>query len=115
MQLPDQLHSNHMGTEKMQLLTSESVYWIIIDANVECVVKQCTTCLENQQTQPHKKELHYEPTCRPWEVVGTDIFMINDKTFFCVVDYHSKFQIVQKANRLSADNLVQTTKLIFSE
>ena len=61
------------------------------------------------------KGLHYEILCRPWEVVGADVFMINNKTLLCIVDYHSKFPIVKKVKALSADDLVQTTKLIFAE
>ena len=41
--------------------------------------------------------------------------MIKDKTFLCIVDYHNKFPIVKKLNSLSADDLVQLTKLIFAE
>ena len=39
--------------------------------------------------------------------------MIYGKTLLCIVDYHSKFLIVKKS--LSADELVQMTKLIFAE
>ena len=48
-------------------------------------------------------------------MVGADVFMINDKTLLCIVDYHSKFQIVKKENSSSEDDLVQTAKLIFTE
>ena len=47
--------------------------------------------------------------------LGTDVFMINNKTLLCIVDYHSKFPIVKKVSSLSADELVQTTKLMFAE
>ena len=50
-----------------------------------------------------------------WKVAGTDVFMINGKTLLCMVDYHSKIPIVEKVNRLSADDLVQMAKLIFAE
>ena len=49
------------------------------------------------------------------EVFGADVFMINGKNLLYVVQYHSKFQIVKKVNSLSADDLVQKTKLIFVE
>ena len=45
-------------------------------------------------------------------VVSADIFMVNVKPLLCIVDYHSKFWIVKKINSLSADDLVQTTKMI---
>ena len=49
-----------------------------MNTNTEHSIKQCTTCLECQWMQPHKKALHYQITCRPWEIVGSDVFMIND-------------------------------------
>ena len=58
--------------------------------------------------------LHYERPCRPWEVVGVDVFMINNNTLLCVVDYYGEFPIVEKVNSLSADNLVQMIRLILS-
>ena len=111
----DQFHSNHMWIEKMQPLPRESVYYINMNANIECTVKQYTMCLEYQQTQPKEKALHFEIPCRQWEVVGAHIFMIYGKTLLCIVDYYSKFPIVKKVNSLSADNLVQMAKLIFAE
>ena len=41
-------------------------------------------------------------------------FMVNGKIALCVVDYHSTFPIVKKVNSVSADNLVQMTKLILA-
>ena len=84
-------------------------------ADIECMVKQCAICLEYQQTQFQEKVLHYKIPCRSWEVVGEDVFAINNKTVLCIVDYDSKFTIVKKVNSLSADNLVQMTKMIFAE
>ena len=50
-QILDQLHINHMGTEKTQLLARESVSWIEMNADTVCVVKQCAMCLKYRQTQ----------------------------------------------------------------
>ena len=85
MQKLDQLHRNPMGIEKMHLLPRKSVYWINMNADIECMVKQCATCLEYQQMLPQEKAYHYKVPCRPWEVVGANIFVINDKTHLCSV------------------------------
>ena len=37
-------------------------------------------------TQPQERALHYQVQCKPWEVVGADIFMVNNKTLLCIVD-----------------------------
>ena len=84
-----------------------------MNADIEHVVNQCAMCLGYQQMQPQEKALHYEIPARPWKEVGTDVFMIASRTLLCIGDYHSKFPMVKKVNSLSADDLVQTTKLIF--
>ena len=55
-----------------------------MNAAIECVVKQCITCLEYQQMQPEGNVLHYEIPSRPWKVVGTDVFVINNKLSFAL-------------------------------
>ena len=102
----DQLHSKHMGIEKTWLLARELVYQINMKADIECVVKQCATCLEYQQIQLQEEALHYEILCRLWEVADADTFMINGKTLLCVVDYDSQFPEVKKVNSLSTDSTV---------
>ena len=90
MQILDQLHSNHMQIEKMWLHTTESIYLINMHAGTVCVVKQCAISLEFKQMQSKEKALHYEIPWRLWEVVGTDVFIINSKFFLCIVDYYKK-------------------------
>ena len=64
----------------------------------------------------HKKEcslLKYP--FRPWEVVGADIFKINNGMLLCIVDYYSKFPVVMKVGTLAADDLLQMAKMTFAE
>ena len=85
--IPQQLHSNHIGIEKVWLLVKESVYWTKMNMDIECTVKQIATYLEHQQTWPQQRGLHHELPCRPWKVVGAEIFMVNNKTLLYFVDY----------------------------
>ena len=86
-----------------------------MNTNLEWTVKQCATCLEYQHTQPQEKALYCEILCRPWGVVGADVFMIYGKTLLCIIDYHCKSPEVKKVNSLSVDDLVQMIKLMFAE
>ena len=113
-QVLDQLHLNHMGIEKTKLLVHELVYWVNINSDIENHIKNCTTCLEFQQMQPKEKIIHHEILLRPWEVLGIDIFQLNKK-YLCIVDYHSKFPVIKRMEGLSAENLIVTMKVIFTE
>ena len=52
---------------------------------------------------------------RPWDVIGADMFQLNDKNYLCVIDNHNKFLIVKKTEGLSADSLISAFKVVFSE
>ena len=107
-QVLDQLHTNHMGIEKIKLLAWKSVHWADINTNIEKHIKNCTTCLEFQQTQPKEKIILHVIPLRPWEVLRADIFHFNNKNFLCLVDYHSKFPVLKRLERLSVENLIIT-------
>ena len=114
-QVLNQLHINHMGIEKTKLLAHECVYWHSINTDIEKYIKQCVTCLEFQQTQPKEKIIHHEVPLRPWEAVGADVFHFNNINYLCVVDYNSKFSIVQKLQGLSMEHLINAVSAIFTE
>ena len=50
------------------------VYWVNMNADINNTVKQCATCLEYQQIQPHEKTLPYDIPCKSWEMVGVYVF-----------------------------------------
>ena len=70
--------------------------------NTENHMKNYSTCLDCQQTQQQKS--HHEIPGKPWEVVGITIFILHNKSYFCIVDYHSKFPVIKKMEDLSADS-----------
>ena len=107
----DQLHINHMGIEKTKLLACESIYWVNINVDIENFIKDCTTCLTFQQTHPKDNMIHHDIPVRPWDVIGADMFTLNNKHYLCVVDYHSKFPIITKTEH----SLILTCKIIFAE
>ena len=65
--------------------------------------------------QPKEKIIHHDIPLRPWEVVGADVFHFKNKHYLYIVDYNSKFPVVKRLERLSADNLINTVKIIFTK
>ena len=68
-----------------------------------------------QQMQPKEKIIHQDIPVRLWDIVGADMFNINNNNYLCMIDYHSKFPIIKKTKGLSADSLILACKTIFSE
>ena len=80
-QVLDQLHINHMGIEETTLLVHKSISWANINSDIENHINNCTTCLTFQQTQPKDKIIHHDIPIRPWDVVGMDMFTINNNNY----------------------------------
>ena len=114
-QVLNQLHLNHMDIKKKPTCMRIGLLGLNINSNIEKHVKNCITCLEFQQTQPKEKIIHHEIPLRPWDVLGADIFQLNNKNYLCIVGYHSKFPVIKKMEGLSAENRITTIKVIFAE
>ena len=50
-----------------------------------------------------------------WEVVGTDVFIINNENVLCIVEYYSKLPVIKKVESLLAIDLIQATKVVFAD
>ena len=40
--------------------------------------------------------MSHEPTDRPWEKIGADIFTIHGKDYLVLVDYYSNFWLINR-------------------
>ena len=50
--------------------------------------------------QLKEKIIHHDIPIRPCDVVDADMFHINSKNYLCIMDYHSKFPVVQNMGYL---------------
>ena len=85
------LHESHQGIEKMCLRARSCVFGNGINRYIEVVVRKCATCQEVQRAQPREPLKPHETPSRAWQIVGTDLFVINRETYLLVSDYYSKF------------------------
>ena len=64
---------------------------------------------------PKEKIIHHDILLRPWDVLGADIFHLNNKNYLCIIDYHSESPVIKRMEGLSAESLIATIKVIFAE
>ena len=110
-----QLPINHMGIEKTRMLACNSIYSMKMNANIEEVMTSCPIFLHYQATCPRDKVMPPKILGRFWKSVGSDMLTINNKHYLFILNYHSKLCVVKQGERPSADNLIKTCQIIFSE
>ena len=85
-----------------------------MNANIEETIKNCHTFLDFMEAQPKDKTMSHEIPERTWVSDGADIFSI-EKALFCIVNYHNKFLVIKQVEQFSAEYLIKSCKIFFSE
>ena len=99
----------------MRLLQRETKYRVNFTTYIENAIKNCSPYLKFQPHKPKEKLLPHEIPSNPWKTAGSDIFMLNNKTYLCIVDCFRKFLVVNLIYGLSADSLIKIYIIIFAE
>ena len=75
--IPPQGHSmvlsdTHQGSSKMKALRRSYVWWPGMDAEIENLVKSCSTCQENRPSPPAAPLHSWEWPSEPWSCLHLD-------------------------------------------
>ena len=112
------IHEGHLGLNKCKMRAKETVYWPGMNEQLEQLILNCQICLiysrSKDKNMPHTALGHKVPSV-PWSKVATDIFHFESKSYLLVVDYTSRFPIVREIKSMSAQDIVEHFRLIFSE
>ena len=106
------LYMNHMGIEKTSLMKCKSFYWIKRNVDIEDTVKYTLHVLISSQHSQRTKHYHTKHQGSQGNLLGYDIFAINNRHYLCIVGYHGKFPVIKQMKGLSTGNLIQTCRII---
>ena len=108
------IHAGHQGIQKCRLRARNTVFWPMINADIDKMIRSCSACQANQTSQQAEPLMNIE-TDAPWSVVGTDLFQWNSKQYIIVVDYYSNFPVVRQLGDTTSHNVVNCLRSIFAE
>ena len=116
--IPKLIHEGHLGLNKCKLHAKETDYQSGKNDQLEKLNLKCELCLkyiQSKHMQPHNMAMRQEIPVHPWAKLVTDIFHFEGVSYLLVVDYTSRFPIVCKLNSMTAQNVANHFKLIFSD
>ena len=73
---------------KTKVCAKTVVYWMGMNADIAEMISKCNTCTDFRNKNP--KEPKPIPD-GPWQLVGSDLFTLNNEDYFVIVDCYSKF------------------------
>ena len=102
-QVLELLHLGHFGMQRMKQLARSAVYWPKIDADIENLCRQCTSCAQFQN-KPAKAAIHpWMMPEKPWSRIHVD-HAINflGRNWLVMVDAFSKFPCIHATSSTSS-------------
>ena len=103
-----ELHSGHTGASRMKELARSYLWWPGLDKDLELLCSSCSECLQ-KRGMPPKAELHpWEWPRKPWHRIHIDhAGPVDNNYYLIVVDAHSKWVDIHKANGTTAAETIR--------
>ena len=102
-----------MDIKKIRLPARESVYCININTDIGIPLNIAQHGLNLKPHNQTTNQYHMTYPGKLWETVDKGLFMLNNKTYLYIVDYHSKLLAVKLMDGLSADSLIKMWKIMY--
>ena len=107
----ERIDQAHQGVDKCRLRAN-------FNKDIESRVQKCEICQESQNSQARETLEQHEVPTRPWQVIGTDLFLWNGDEYLLICDYYSKFLIIIRkiqSGQAAGKTVVSLTKCVLSE
>ena len=111
-----ELHEGHPGMSRMKGLARMYVWWPRIDTDIEETVRHCSNCQVNRSAPPTAPLHPWSWPTHLWTRIHIDYagpFM--GKTFFILIDAHSKWIDAVCTNSPSACAAIEHLRTVFSQ
>ena len=85
------VHVGHMGVDKCTKRARDVMFWPGMTKSITEYVLECETCLTHRSSNAKEPLKPHPVPDHAWQVIGTDIFTLDNVDFLVTVDYYSRF------------------------
>ncbi len=110
----NKIHAGHMGMEKCKRRARDVMFWPRMNSNIEDLVSRCAKCMEMRCSQAKEPLMPHEVPERPWGIVASDLFYMNECTYLVIVDYYSRFAEISLLKNSTSKEVIMQCKSIFA-
>ena len=107
------IHEGHLGMTKCTEKARLSVWWPRMSQDIEEMIRNCNTCKTSAPTVKEPLLPTATPT-RPWQMLGTDLFVHKGKHYLLVTDYYSRYPELAELSSENSKCVIEKMKCIFA-
>jgi len=110
----DKLHEGHQGITKCRARAKGAVWWPGLSREIQDMVSNCRICAKHREVR--KEPLMPTPMPeRPWQVIATDLYQLQDVVYLLIVDYFSRYVEVANVNKSqTSSEVIKNLKEVFA-
>ena len=79
------------------------------------MIKRCPTCLTYRNRQPSEPIIHQPIPHQTWTKIAADPFRLHGHYYLLIIDYYSKFIVVETLKNLQSSTVINKCKKNFSQ
>ena len=106
-------HEGHQGITKCRRRAQRHFWWPGYSKDISDFVNKCNVCIMHTQVK-HQPMQEAELPSKPWEVIGSDIFVFEDDLYLLVIDYYSKWIEAVRIETQTSKQVISKLKSLFS-
>ena len=108
------LHRAHLGYDSMLRRARGTIFWHGMAAEIKQMVNKWEQC-ERLKPQNQRESLNQLSDGNgPWDKIGTDLFVIENRNYLLVIDYFTNFIEIAYIPTLSSKQVIEKLKKQFS-
>ena len=109
----NRLHESHQGLSKCLENASSTIWWPGMTTQLRAKIEACLKCRERR---PMQRKEPLKPSAlpdRPWQVIATDLFEMNNKHYIVAVDKYSRWIEIKQLHSTTTRAVVNRLKEMF--
>ena len=107
-------HQGHLGIENCKKRARQSLFCALMNSEIEDMIKKWPTCLTFRNRQPSEPIINHSIPNQAWTKIATNPFRLYGHYYLLMIDYYSKFFVVETLKNLLFSTVINKCKEIFS-
>ena len=107
------IQQGHLGIENCGKRARQSLFWSLMNNEVEEIIKKCPTCLSFGDCQPHEPIINHPIPNQALKQIVVDLFRWYVRYCLLIIDYHSKFIFIGTLKNLQSSTVINKYKKSF--
>ena len=107
------IHQGHFGLENSKKIACQALFGPLINSETEDMIKNWPTFLTFRNRQPCELAIKHSVPQEPWTKLAADLIRLYGHYYLLVVDYNSKFVVVENLKNSQSLTVTNKCKNIF--